>query len=158
MNSLSARSFGFILFLVLPASTIWFKAGDLTLVEAFFTLLSSYIDVLRGYIVIYDRYIWSTFIKYEALGYPVKPIKKAIMLIRPSRGILLDIPVHESIKRINKRKYHLPYPSHVLMKERLEYLKLAVSLGYPIINTYTNSKEEVQYLIRRIIEKIKFKH
>jgi len=126
----------------------------LSLLDNMLYLLLSYIDVLRGYIVIYDRYIWSTFIKYEALGYPVKPIKRIVMLIKPSYGILLDIPVHVSIKRINERRYHLPYPSHVLMRERLEYLKLAMSLKYPIINTYVNSRNKVQYSIRRIVKNL----
>jgi len=129
----------------------------LSLLDNILYLLLSYIDVLRGYIVIYDRYIWSTFIKYEALGYPVKPIKRIVMFIRPNYGILLDVPVHISIRRINERKYHLPYPSSILMKERVEYLKLALNFRYPIINTSVNSKNEVQHLIRKIV-KLQYLH
>ena len=126
----------------------------LSLIDNMLFLLLSYIDVLKGHVVIYDRYIWSTFIKYEALGYPVKLIKKVVMFMRPNYGILLDIPVSTSIKRINERKYHLPYPTHVLLKERIEYLKIARRLGYPIIDTSINSKDKVQCLIRKIVRRI----
>ena len=41
-------------------------------------LSSSFGCRVEGTVVIYDRFIWSTYIKYEALGYPVRPLSLAL--------------------------------------------------------------------------------
>jgi len=90
---------------------------------------------LRGYVIIYDRFIWSTFIKYKALGYPVNILLKMSFLIKPTYAIVLDIPAEVSLQKIYSRKYHLRYPLYVLKYERLKYLALAKRFKYPIIDS-----------------------
>jgi dTMP kinase len=97
----------------------------------------------EGRVVIYDRFIWSTYIKYEALRYPVKPLSWLYLLPRPFFAIVLDVPVEKSLKVIDQRVAHIRYPATVLQQERQRYLDIARRNGYPVIDA-TSSFEEVQ--------------
>ncbi|MDA4122307.1 MAG: hypothetical protein OK456_03900 [Thaumarchaeota archaeon] len=99
---------------------------------------------LEGRVVLYDRFIWSTYIKYAALGYPVKPLSFLYLLPRPLAAIVLDVPVDKSLKVIDERgTAHIHYPRTVLQAEREEYLEIARKNGYPVIDA-TAPFEEVE--------------
>jgi len=98
---------------------------------------------LEGVVVLYDRFIWSTYIKYEALGYPVKPLSYLYLIPRPFYAIVLDVPVEKSLRVIDQRVLHTRYPGSVLQQERERYLDIARRHGYPIIDA-TVSFEQVQ--------------
>jgi dTMP kinase len=97
----------------------------------------------EGKVVIYDRFIWSTYIKYKALGYPVKPISGLYLSPRPTFAVVLNVPVEKSLQFIDERVTHIHYPKEVLESEREQYLQIARKNGYPIIDA-TASFEDVQ--------------
>ncbi len=105
----------------------------------------------EGRVVIYDRFIWSTYIKYEALGYPVKPISGLYLAPRPTSALVLDVPVDKSLRVIDERVAHIHYPREVLASERARYLDVARKNGYPVIDA-TASFEEVQQKIQARLE------
>jgi dTMP kinase len=98
---------------------------------------------IEGTVVIYDRFIWSTYIKYEALGYPVRPLSHLYLLPRPLYAMVLDVPVEKSLNVIDSRVAHIRYPRPVLQQERERYLRIARTNGYPVIDA-TDSFEDVQ--------------
>jgi thymidylate kinase len=98
---------------------------------------------IEGTVVVYDRFIWSTYIKYEALGYPVRPLAFLYLLPRPYFAIVLDVPVDKSLKVIDERVAHIHYPRSVLQHEREVYLQIARRNGYPVIDA-TSSFDDVQ--------------
>ncbi|HVC27783.1 MAG TPA: hypothetical protein VND40_06435 [Nitrososphaerales archaeon] len=102
---------------------------------------------LEGKVVIYDRFIWSTYVKYKALGYPVKAISGLYLSPRPTFALVLDVPVDKSLQVIDERVAHIHYPREVLESEREQYLELARRDGYPVIDA-TASFEEVQEKIQ----------
>jgi dTMP kinase len=108
---------------------------------------------VRGVVVVYDRYIWSTYIKYKALGYPVGPLSKLYLLPRPTFAVVLDIPVSRSLEVIHSRPTHIRYQASVLSQEREEYLRIASARGYPVIDT-TASFSEVQAEIERQLSRV----
>jgi dTMP kinase len=116
----------------------------LSLVDNLILQISSSLGCrVEGTVVIYDRFIWSTFIKYEALGYPVRPLSGLYLLPRPLFAIVLDVPVEKSLGVIDSRTSHIRYPRPVLQQERERYLKIAEQRGYPVIDA-TASFDEVQ--------------
>jgi thymidylate kinase len=106
-------------------------------------LLSSVGCRLEGKVVIYDRFIWSTYVKYKALGYPVKPISGLYLSPRPTFALVLNVPVEKSLQVIDERVAHIHYPREVLESERQQYLEIARKGGYPVIDA-TAPFEEVQ--------------
>jgi len=108
---------------------------------------------LEGRVVIYDRFTWSTYVKYRALGYPVEPLSALYMLPRPNLAFVLDVPVTKSMEIIRGRGNHIRYASEVLTEEKEEYLKIAASRGYPVIDS-TRSFETVQEELERRLEKV----
>jgi thymidylate kinase len=106
-------------------------------------LQTSFGSGIEGRVVVYDRYIWSTYVKYAALLYPVTPIRVLYMLPRPKFAIILDIPVERSLRVIQTRPEHLRYQREVLEQEREEYLRIAREGRYPIIDS-TADFETVQ--------------
>jgi dTMP kinase len=105
---------------------------------------------VEGRVVIYDRFIWSTYIKYKALGYPVKPISGLYLSPRPTFAIVLDVPAEKSLQVIDERVSHIHYPREVLQSEREQYLEIARKRGYPVIDA-TASFEEVQEKIESLL-------
>ena len=98
----------------------------------------------EGRVVVYDRFIWSTYIKYEALRYPVKPLSFLYLLPRPMTAIILDVPVDKSLRVIDERgSSHIHYSRAVLEAERARYLAIAQRNGYPVIDA-TAPFDEVQ--------------
>jgi len=98
---------------------------------------------LEGRVVIYDRFIWSTYIKYKALGYPVRAVSNLYLAPRPTRAVVLDVPVEKSLRVIDERVAHIHYSAEVLRAERVEYLAIAARRGYPVIDA-TDSFNLVQ--------------
>ncbi len=121
----------------------------LSLVDNLILQLTSSVGCgLEGRVVIYDRFIWSTYIKYKALGYPVKPISALYLSPRPMFALVLDVPVERSLRVIDERVSHIHYPREVLQSEREEYLSIAKKNGYPVIDA-TAPFDEVQEEIER---------
>jgi len=108
---------------------------------------------LEGRVVIYDRYIWSTYVKYRSLGYPVEPLSALYMLPRPNLAFVLDVPVTRSMEIIRGRGSHIRYASEVLTEEKEEYLRIAASRGYPVIDS-TRSFETVQEELEGRLESV----
>jgi len=106
---------------------------------------------VEGKVVIYDRFIWSTYIKYKALGYPVRPISGLYLAPRPTFALVLNVPVDKSLQVIDERVSHIHYPREVLESERREYLEVAKKNGYPVIDA-TASFEVVQDTIESHLE------
>ena len=106
-------------------------------------LLSSIGCRIEGKVVIYDRFIWSTYVKYQALGYPLRPISGLYLSPRPTFALVLNVPVEKSLRVIDERVAHIHYPREVLESERQQYLEIARRGGYPIIDA-TTPFEEVQ--------------
>ncbi len=98
---------------------------------------------VEGRVVIYDRFIWSTYVKYKALGYPVKPISGLYLAPRPTFALVLNVPVDKSLHVIDQRVSHIHYPREVLESEREQYLEIARKNGYPVIDA-TAAFEDVQ--------------
>ena len=108
----------------------------LSLIDNTILYLMTTMKIFRGYIIVFDRFMWSTCIKYQALGYPVNNfIKNLWFKLKPHYAIVLDIDPLTSYKRIISRKIHIPYTPSILNKERLEYLRLAKMYRYPVIDT-----------------------
>jgi len=108
---------------------------------------------LEGRVVIYDRYVWSTYVKYLALGYPVKPLAFFYMLPRTRCAFVLDVPVTKSLRVIYGREDHIRYASKTLREEREEYLRIAKSRGYRVIDAsrdFTFVQQELEEELARV--------
>ena len=112
--------------------------------------LTSFGRGLEGRVVLYDRYIWSTYVKYQALGYPVRPIRWLYMLPRPKFAVVLDITVEKSLAVIDGRPDHIRYRGDVLGEERSEYERIARSRGIPVVDA-SRDKETVQSEIEDLL-------
>lgn len=97
-------------------------------------LTTSFGRGLEGRVVLYDRYIWSTYVKYEGLGYPVRPLRWLYLLPRPSFAVVLDVPVEKSLGVIDSREEHIRYRREVLAAERGAYLRIAAKRGLPVVD------------------------
>lgn len=123
----------------------------LSLIDNLVLLIASAFGLrARGRVVVYDRYIWSTYLKYEALGYPVKPLSWFYLLPRPTACVLLDVPVSKSMEVISRRPKHIKYCRAVLAEEREHLLRIAATRGYKVIDA-SRSFSEVQVDIEREI-------
>ncbi len=108
---------------------------------------------LEGRIVIYDRFIWSTYVKYKALGYPVRAIAGLYLSPKPTFALVLDVPVEKSLRVIGERAAHIHYPGEVLESEREQYLGIARRNGYPVIDA-TLPFDEVQAMIEARLQSL----
>jgi len=108
---------------------------------------------VEGKVIIYDRFIWSTYIKYKALGYPVKPISGLYLSPRPTFALVLDVPTSKSLQVIDERVAHIHYPREVLEAERREYLDVARRRGYPVVDAAAPF-DEVQRSIESHLERV----
>ncbi len=116
-------------------------------------LITSIGSSLEGRVVIYDRYVWSTYVKYLALGYPVRPLSALYMLPRTKCAFVLDVPVGKSLRVIHGRDDHLSYASETLREEKEEYLRIAKSRGYPVIDS-TRDFESVERELEKELAKV----
>ncbi|MDA4122190.1 MAG: hypothetical protein OK456_03300 [Thaumarchaeota archaeon] len=108
---------------------------------------------LEGRVIIYDRFIWSTYIKYKALGYPVKAISGLYLSPRPTSALVLNVPVEKSLQVIDERVSHIHYPKEILESERQEYLRIAKRGGYPVIDAtapFAQVQEEIESHLGRL--------
>ncbi len=110
--------------------------------------LTSFGRGLEGRVVLYDRYIWSTYVKYQALGYPVRPMRWLYMLPRPKFAVVLDVTVDKSLAVIQGRPDHIRYRSSVLGEERAEYAAIAKRRNLPLIDA-SRDRDLVQKEIER---------
>ncbi len=107
----------------------------------------------EGRVVVYDRFIWSTYVKYKALGYHVRPISRLYLAPAPTCAVVLDVPVEKSLRVIDERVAHIHYPREVLDGERREYLAIAKRRGYPVIDAtapFDRVQAEVESHLARV--------
>jgi len=116
-------------------------------------LVSSFGRGVEGRVILYDRYIWSTYVKYLALGYPVRPVRWLYLLPRPRYAIVLDVPVRKSLGVIESRPDHIRYGGDVLSQEREAYLSIARDMGFPILDA-TRDVDSVQRDIEARLESV----
>lgn len=116
-------------------------------------ILCSFGRGIEGRIVLYDRFSWSTYVKYKALGYQVHGLKWIFFLPAPTRAILLDVPARKSLGVIASRADHIRYTESVLTKERDEYLLIARSKGLMVIDA-TEGPSEVENKIEHHLERV----
>jgi len=102
----------------------------------------------EGRVVVYDRFSWSTYVKYKGLGYRVRGLKWIFFLPSPTCALVLDVPVRRSLDVIVSRADHIRYAETVLAKEREEYLAIATSKRLAVIDA-TRGRAEVQEQIER---------
>ncbi|MEM3798115.1 MAG: hypothetical protein QXY74_06745 [Candidatus Bathyarchaeia archaeon] len=86
-------------------------------------------------VVVYKRFIWSTYIKYYSLDHPVKSLEFFCMFPMPKACVVPDVPVSMSVEIIRKRESHIMYPESVLKKEIEMWIKIAKKMNYPIIDS-----------------------
>ena len=113
-------------------------------------LFTSFGRGIEGRVVLYDRYIWSTYVKYRALGYPVGVARLLYFLPRPRCALVLDIPVERSLDVIDSRADHIRYRRNVLSEERSEYLSIAKRTGFPVVDAtreYDPVQQEIESLL-----------
>jgi thymidylate kinase len=107
----------------------------------------------EGRVIVYDRFSWSTYVKYKALGYRVGGLRWIFFLPSPKCAILLDVPVRKSLDVIASRISHIRYAESVLAKERDEYLSIARSKGLTVIDA-TGDPADVQELIESRLARV----
>jgi len=113
---------------------------------------------LEGRVVIYDRFIWSTFIKYDALGYPMRPLAPIYLLPRPLFAIVLDVPVAKSLQVIDERVQHTRYSAEVLGHEREDYLSIAKRYRYPVVDAtapFESVQREIESHLQRLFPPVR---
>jgi thymidylate kinase len=107
----------------------------------------------EGRVVVYDRFSWSTYVKYKGLGYRVSELKWLFFLPAPTCALVLDVPVRRSLDVIASRAEHIRYAETVLAKERDEYLAIARSKGLAVIDAM-GGRAEVQEQIERHLGRV----
>ena len=104
-------------------------------------------------VIIFDRFICATFIKFKALNYHVEWIRPIWNGVKPEVGVVFDVPLERSIEMIKGRGDHILYTPEQLSIEREEYLRMAKKHDYPVFNT-VEPFELVHDRVKRYLEKI----
>lgn len=113
--------------------------------------------IKNNHIVIYDRFICATQIKFRALNYNVKWFEGLWWNLKPKNAIIFTLDVDESIERQIRRNDPYAYTKEQLTIEQELYIKLAKKYNFPIINTTNISPEEtfqqLEVELNKIIKK-----
>jgi len=104
-------------------------------------------------VIMFDRFICATFIKFKALNYHVEWIRPIWNGIKPEVGVVLDIPVERSTEMIKGRGGHILYTPEQLSIERKEYIEIAKKHDYPVFNT-SEPFELVHDRVKKYLEMI----
>ncbi len=110
----------------------------------------------KGYVVLCDRYKYSTIAFQAAQGIPLEELIKAqTHLPVPDLVFLLDLPVSVAFKRMSERNANEKFEHREFSeKVRQNYLKLVEILQDPIVVIDSSkSKEEVFNQLRKTIDK-----
>lgn len=108
---------------------------------------------VEGRVIVYDRFSWSTYVKYKALGYRVSGLRWIFFLPSPTCALVLDVPVRKSLEVIASRASHIRYAESILAKERNEYLAIAKSKGLAVIDA-TRNPADVQAQIENRLGRV----
>jgi len=106
-------------------------------------------------VIIFDRFVCATLIKFKALNYHVNWLRPVWQNIKVDIGLVLDAPIQKSLNTIDDRDYHILYTNEQLAIERGEYLEMAKKYGYEVFDT-SKSVEEVHEKIKRYLGEILF--
>lgn len=109
----------------------------------------------KGYVVLCDRYKYSTMAFQHAQGIPLEElISMQSHLPTPDLVFLLDLPVEVASQRMSNRDGKEKFENKEFSeKVRRNYLHLATTLGDPIITIdASKSKEEVFQQLREALE------
>jgi len=108
----------------------------------------------KNHIVIFDRFICATQIKFKALNYNVAWFKKLWWNYKPQNAILFIIDIEASIERQIKRNDPYAYTKQQLGLEQDLYIKLAEKYNFPIIKTTNSTPEKTFKLVEAELNKI----
>jgi len=105
-------------------------------------------------VVIFDRFVCATQIKFYTLGYKVLWFKKLWWSYKPKNAIIFIIDIEESIARQIKRNDPYAYTREQLERERNLYIEFAKKYDFPIINTTNSSPENTFVKVKQELDKI----
>ena len=95
---------------------------------------------LNNQVVIFDRFICATQIKFNSLGYQNTWFRLFWRVFMPKNTFYIDINADLSVLRQNGRGDKFVYKKSTLSEERKNYIYLAKTLGFPIINGKKSAK------------------
>jgi thymidylate kinase len=105
-------------------------------------------------VVIYDRFVCATQIKFQTLGYQVSWFKKLWWNYKPKNAIIFLLDIDESIERQIRRSDPYAYTKEQLERERNMYVEYARKYKFPIINTTASLPERTFELVKYELDKI----
>jgi thymidylate kinase len=108
----------------------------------------------KNQVVIFDRFICATQIKFLACNYRTNWFKPLWWRFKPKNAIIFLIDEDESIKRQSGRNDDYVWEKSQLIKEKDLYKKFAYQYGFPIIVTKGKSPEQTFKEVKIIINKI----
>lgn len=108
----------------------------------------------NNHIVIFDRFICATQIKFKALNYNVAWFEKLWWNYKPKNAIIFIIDVEASIERQIKRNDPYAYTKEQLEFEQNLYIKLAEKYDFPIIKTTKSTPENTFKIVRVELNKV----
>ena len=109
----------------------------------------------KNQIVIFDRFICATQIKFLACNYNAWWFKRLWWNIKPQNAIIFIVDIGESINRQIKRNDIYAWGKKQLVLERVLYVQYAKDHNFPIINTTTNTPEMTFEHVKRVIDSIR---
>jgi len=101
-------------------------------------------------VIIFDRFICATFIKFKALNYHVEWIRPIWVNFKTDYGFVFDVPEDISIERQIKRGDPIIYTKEQLSIEQEEYRKYAKKSGFPLLDGRENVKENFNLIMRKM--------
>jgi len=110
--------------------------------------------IKNNHIVIFDRFICATQIKFKALNYNVYWFERLWWNYKPQNAIIFTIDIEASIERQIKRYDPYAYTKEQLELEQDLYIKLAEKYNFPIIKTTNSTPENTFKLVEVELNKI----
>lgn len=112
----------------------------------------------RSYdVIIFDRFICSTFIKFKALNYHVDWFGFIWRNIRTDISLIFDLSPKKSIERQIARQDFYLYSINQLSSERKEYMKLSNYSSSKVFGS-TNDYQEVNRNIKKYLKEVFIKY
>jgi dTMP kinase len=108
----------------------------------------------RGYIVVMDRYFYSTIAYQGAMGVDIEWLRILnSVFVKPDLAIYLDIEPEEGLKRSSARKWAFYEKPEILRKAREIYLEMVKRSELILVNSM-RPKEEVIEDVWRHVERL----
>lgn len=127
----------------------WVKPPIAFIDNILFYLLNK--SVKKSELVIFDRFIVATQIKFSALGYRVNWFRLLWMNTSPRNAVVLIVDIEDSLRRQELRGDPYLYTREQLEHEQMLYVTYAERHGFPIINTSEHSPNEVYVEVKNYL-------